>query len=74
MEVGKLVRHRNHTLSATGIVVDMTEKKVWRAGCMGKKVDWGVIDPEPHAVVLFHHNDGTIEIPVCDLEVVDESG
>ena len=56
-----------------GLVIDIVEKKVWRAGSMGKKVNWDAVDPEPHAVVLFPHNDGTINMPVVDLEVINEN-
>ena len=71
MKVGNLVKAEFS--EAIGIVVDVIQKKVWRAHIHGKKVDWNKVDPEPHAVVLYGHNDGTINIPVADLEVVNES-
>ena len=78
IDVGDLVRHCSNTveghLKAGGIVVDVIQKKVWRAGDMGKKVNWDIVDPEPHAVVLFPWNDGTINIPFAELEVVAQGG
>ena len=38
---------------------------------MGTSVDWGLIDPEPHAVVLI--GERYLTIPVIDLEVINES-
>ncbi len=69
MKIGDLVKHKQ-SLGEPGLVVELTQRKVWRAGCMGKKVDWSIIEPEPHVVVLWAHNDGTIEIPITELEVV----
>ncbi len=71
MKVGDLVRHRE-TEGEPGLVVDTTQKKVWRTALMGKKVSWGDIEPEPHAVVLWSHNDGTVDIPIVELELVNE--
>ena len=75
MKPGDIVRHTPEGLVSTqvGIVIDTIEKKCWRTSVQGKKINWGTIDPEPHAVVLYPHNDGTIEIPFVDLEVVYES-
>jgi hypothetical protein len=73
MQIGDLVKHKQSLTGEPGLVVDMVQKKVWRAGSMGKKVDWSIVDPEPHAVVLFHHNDCTIKIPIIELEVINES-
>ena len=71
MKVGNLVR-ADHS-EAIGLVVDIIQKKVWRAHIHGKKVNWENVDPEPHAVVLYAHNNGTVNIPVADLEVASES-
>ena len=38
---------------------------------MGKKVNWDTVEAEPHAAVLYSHNDGTVDIPFIDLEVID---
>ena len=77
MKIGDLVKHRasrtTRPIVSAGIIVDMIEKKVWRTDRLGKKVNWNEVDPEPHAVVLFPHNDGTINIPTIELEVVNES-
>ena len=54
-------------MAKVGLVVDITEKKVWRTHIHGKQVDWGKIDPEPHAVVLWEHNDGAVEVPFTEL-------
>ena len=71
MKVGDLVSHRD--ADRTGLVVEMTQKKVWRTHLLGPRVDWDKVHPEPHAVVLWSHNDGTLEIPLEELESVDES-
>tara|TARA_B100000683_G_C12019023_1_gene361241 strand:+ start:302 stop:523 length:222 start_codon:yes stop_codon:yes gene_type:complete len=72
MKIGNLVKHRMSEKPAIGFVVDIVQKKVWRASIHGRKVDWSKVNPEPHAVVLFPHNSGTINIPTCELEVVSE--
>ena len=76
MKVGDLVRYRTRDRDAAkslGLVVYMTQKKVWRTHTQGRRVDWDRIDPEPHAGVLYAHNDDTIDIPVIDLEIINES-
>ena len=75
MKIGNLVKHRMSDEPSAGVVVDIIQKKVWRATvptAFGEKVDWTKVDPEPHAVVLFPHNSGPINIPTCELEVVSE--
>ena len=74
MKVGDLVHHisRDPSQGEVGIVVENIEKKVWRSHIQGKKVDWNKVEPEPHAVVLFNHNKGTIDIPWCELAVIVE--
>lgn len=71
MKVGDLVRTQYS--EATGLVVDVIHKKVWRTESRGKKIDWDKVEPEPHAVVLYSHNDGTVDIPIIELEAVGES-
>ena len=76
MKVGDMVRSAmpvdlRSGSPRTGLVVELIEKKCWRTSVQGKKINWDAVDPEPHAVVLFPHNDGTIAIPVIDLEVVE---
>ena len=68
MKIGDLVKAEYS--EAVGIVVDMTQKKVWRKDLLGPHIDWRKVDPEPHAVILYSHNDGTVDIPITELEVV----
>jgi hypothetical protein len=51
-----------------GLVIDMIQKKCWRTESYGKNINWDLINPEPHAVVMFPWNDGPITIPVIELE------
>jgi hypothetical protein len=81
MKVGDLVRSvfdgepLGSSPGKIGIVVDMIQKKCWRTNIQGKKVDWNSIDSEPHAVVSYVSNNGTlVAIPTVDLEVLSESG
>ena len=71
MKAGNLVRAEHS--EKIGLVVDVIQKKVWRTSTQGKKVDWSSVCPEPHAVVLYAHNTGTVNIPIVDLEVVNEA-
>ena len=61
---GEVLRARR-----AGVVTDFEDRKCWRVAERGKKINWGAIDPEQHAVVLF--DNGTMRIPVIDLEVVE---
>ena len=70
MKVGDLVRHRSLSGGVGGIVVDIIQKKVWRTGALGGKVNWNEVAPEPHAVVFWAHNRDTLNIPVVELEVI----
>ena len=74
MKIGDLVKlksmHRRQPPRA-GLIVDLIEKKCWRTGELGNKVDWNKVDPEPHAVVLINSDKRTI--PVADLEPLDNS-
>jgi len=74
VKIGDLVKlksmHRRQAPRA-GLIVDLIEKKCWRTGELGNKVDWNKVDPEPHAVVLVNGN--KLTIPMIDLEVLDES-
>jgi len=72
MKAGNLVKHRMSDEPRVGVVVDIIQKKVWRTSVHGRKVDWTKVKPEPHAVILFPHNSGTINIHTCELEVVSE--
>ena len=74
MKIGDLVKlksmHRRQAPRA-GLIVDLIEKKCWRTDVFGNKIDWGKIDPEPHAVVIVNGN--RLTIPMTDLEAMDES-
>lgn len=73
MKVGDLVKlksmHRRQP-QRTGLIVELIEKKCWRTQELGKKVDWGTVEPEPHAVVLVKGGERTI--PLTDLVLIDE--
>ena len=73
MKIGDLVKlksmHRRQAPRA-GLIVDLIEKKCWRTGELGNKVDWNKVDPEPHAVVLVNGN--KLTLPMVDLEAVNE--
>ena len=73
MKVGDLVQlSPSHGASfRAGLVVKLIEKKCWRTHILGHKIEWGKIDPEPHAIVLIEGDKRTI--PLTDLEVVNES-
>ena len=75
MKVGDLVRHiyKEHTASGVrvGLVVELTEKKCWRTQEQGRAVNWNLIEPEAHAVVMYPEQD-CITIPAIELEVVSE--
>ena len=72
MKVGDLVKlSSSHGASfRAGLIVEFIEKKCWRTGVLGTKIDWKKIDPEPHAVVLI--NGDKRAIPVVDLAPIDE--
>tara|TARA_B100000214_G_scaffold358144_1_gene318389 strand:+ start:107 stop:319 length:213 start_codon:yes stop_codon:yes gene_type:complete len=69
LKIGDLVRLKKGA-TRVGVIVDVIQKKCWRTNKMGKKINWDVIDPEPHGVVLF--NDCSLDIPVIELEAVVE--
>ena len=70
MKKGDLVRYSGNKENAVGIVVDVIQKKVWRTSERGKAVNWNRVEPEPHAVVLWEHNDGPVAVPVTDLWLI----
>jgi len=72
VKVGDLVKlSSSHGASfRAGLIIEFIEKKCWRTDVLGNKIDWGKIDPEPHAVVMI--NGDKREIPVTDLEPIDE--
>ena len=72
MKIGDLVKlSAAHGASfRAGLIVELVEKKCWRTDVMGKKVDWGMVEPEPHAVVMINGDRRTI--PITDLQPIDE--
>lgn len=72
MKIGDLVKLSavNGASFRAGLIVELVEKKCWRTDVLGNKVDWGKIEPEPHAVILFQGHRRTI--PLSDLEPLDE--
>ena len=70
MKVGDLVKAEYS--KEIGLVVDIIQKKCWRTSERGAGVDWNKVDPEPHAVVLYSHNNGTVNIPTTDLKVIND--
>ena len=73
MKIGDLVKlspERWGTHQTAGIIVEFIEKKCWRTHILGKKVDWGRIEPEPHGVILV--GDTKLTIPLTDLEPMCE--
>ena len=71
MKVGDLVQHESNLSGEPGLVVDVIQKKCWRTSERGIGIDWNKIEPEPHAVVLWSHNNGTIDIPLSELAIVN---
>lgn len=80
MQVGDLVKHvvpsgtqrvgSRLVGTRVGLVVDLIQKKCWRTQELGPNVNWDLVKAEPHAVVLYPHNAGTISIPIEDLVLV----
>ena len=72
MKVGDMVKFRRRiiTLGRVGVVTGFEDRKCWRTEDRGKKINWDIVDPESHAIVLF--DNGTSRIPVVDLEVINE--
>tara|TARA_R100000008_G_scaffold802_1_gene643 strand:- start:725 stop:946 length:222 start_codon:yes stop_codon:yes gene_type:complete len=72
MKVGDLVQSKriSGTPRRAGLIVDFVKKKCWRTHELGTKVDWGRIEPEPHAVVLV--GETRLTIPLTDLEPMCE--
>jgi len=68
MKVGDLVRWGKRVTT----VVEVYESKCWRTENMGKKVNWGEIDPEPFARIIAGEGQ-TCGVPQADLEVISES-
>ena len=70
--VGDLVMMKIHPkggLKRTGVIIDIVQKKCWRSEKLGNKVNWGLIEPEPHAIVMFDHTTQTM--PITNLKVIE---
>ena len=66
MQVGDLVRWNKKIC----MITEVYESKCWRTEDMGKKVNWGEIEPEPFARILIGQGDMR-GVPVTDLEVIN---
>ena len=75
MKVGDLVRLSTFGEGGArvGVAIELLQKKCWRTHELGKNVDWDMVEPELHAVVLYSCNT-TLTFPVVDLEVINDSG
>ena len=68
MKVGDLVKLSSaHGKSKPALVIDLIEKKCWRTEVNGPRVNWDIIEPEPHAVIMVNGDQRTV--PVTDLEL-----
>jgi len=72
VKVGDLVQSKkiNGMPRRAGLIIDIVEKKCWRTHELGRKVDWGRVEPEPHGVVLV--GETKLTIPLIDLEPMRE--
>ena len=73
MKIGDLVKTRTPGIRIapqTGVIVDIIQKKVWRTHEFGRKVNWDIVEPESHAVLLLAHT-GRLSspVPLLDLEL-----
>ena len=70
MKVGDMVRVRSHNVrnSLAGVIIDVVHKKCWRASGLGRRVDWDMVEPEPHGVIMV--GDRLLSIPLLDLEII----
>ena len=67
MKVSDIVKWNGKTC----VITEVYMSKCWRTEDMGKKVNWGEIEPEPFARILWRgHTHG---VPQADLEVISES-
>ncbi len=73
MKVGDLVKSKAIAgrPRKAGLIVDLIEKKCWRTDVLGNKVNWNMVEPEPHAVILV--GDKYLTVPLTDLEPIDVS-
>ena len=67
IEIGNLVRVKD-LHDSVGILVDTKQKKCWRTDVGGISVNWDLIEPEPHGIVMLENK--MLCIPIVDLEVI----
>ncbi len=75
MKVGDMVRLAIPVSSQkgpvnTGVVLKIFKKKCWRSAELGHKINWDLIEPEPHAEVLILGD--ILNIPTIELKVVND--
>ena len=75
MKVGDLVTHsrkiRKVPSLKVGLIVELKQKKCWRTNRFSQRINWDLVEPELHAVVMYPGQD-CIAIPAVELEVVSE--
>ena len=72
MKVGDIVKLKGapgpRNSGAAGVIVRIFEKKCWRTHKLGARVNWDLIDPEPHAEVLVNEN--VVSLPASQLKII----
>jgi hypothetical protein len=76
MNIGDLVKLKAlpgpMNSGSTGIIVKLFKKKCWRTQKLGPKVNWDLVEPEPHAEVMI--NEDLMNFLVEELELVSRVG
>jgi len=72
MKVGDLVKLKAvpgpMNSRSAGVIMRLFKKKCWRTQELGVKVNWDLVDPEPHAEVMI--NKDLMSFLVTELELV----
>ena len=72
MKVGDLVKLKAEpgqmNSGSAGVIMRLFKKKCWRTQELGVKVNWDLVDPEPHAEVMI--NKDLMSFLVTELELV----
>jgi len=74
MKIGSLVQYAGKVVSGPndiGIVIDLIDKKCWRTSVNGPGVNWSIVEPEPHAIVMYS-DERTVTIPAIELRAISE--
>ena len=74
MKIGSLVQYAGTVTSGPndiGIVIDLINKKCWRTSVYGPEVNWSIVEPEPHAIVMYS-DERTVTIPAIELKAINE--